>query len=112
MVREGGHGAKTALDFVLAGGHGVISVTSNIAPRQMRNWMEAALKKDERQARTLFEPLIPLHKAMFVEANPIPVKYAVSKICGISESIRLPMTKATAQTKALLDPLMKDLDLI
>lgn len=82
----------TAKDFMLAGGKGVISVTANVAPKQMRTLCEAALAGDKPKADQLDAMLQPLHHAVFVEANPIPVKWAVSQLGYITEGIRLPLT--------------------
>lgn len=82
----------TAKDFMLAGGKGVISVTANVAPKQMHALCEAALAGDKTRANQLDAILQPLHHAVFVEANPIPVKWAVSQLGFITEGIRLPLT--------------------
>ena len=82
----------TGLDFLLAGGKGVISVTSNVAPRQMHD-LCAAVREDRAQhARDLNERLMALHKDLFVEANPIPVKWALHAMGLIPLGIRLPLT--------------------
>lgn len=82
----------TALDLILAGGKGDISVTANVAPRLMAEMCEAALAGDEVRARACNEPLIPLHKNLFLEANPIPVKWALHAMGRIDSGIRLPLT--------------------
>ncbi len=87
----------TALDFLLAGGHGVISVTTNIAPRLMADMCAAARAGDARQARTLNEKLMGLHKNLFVESNPIPAKWALMQMKLIEGGIRLPLTPLAAQ---------------
>ena len=80
------------VDFILAGGVGVISVTANVAPRLMHDMCVAAINGDEAKAREINQKLIALHKFLFVEANPIPVKWALSEMGMIPKGIRLPMT--------------------
>lgn len=86
-----GEDANT-VDFILAGGRGVISVTANVAPRLMHDMCMAALNGDEAKAREINQKLIALHQFLFVEANPIPVKWALSEMGMIPQGIRLPMT--------------------
>ncbi len=82
----------TGCQFILQGGHGTISVTANVAPAQMSRMCEAALEGNEQEAENIDQQIAELHKVLFVEANPIPVKWAVSKM-GLCENIfRLPMT--------------------
>ena len=82
----------TGLALMLLGGHGVISVTANVAPRLMHEMCIAALKPDPVRARELNNQLLGLHRNLFVEANPIPVKWAVSRMKLIKAGIRLPLT--------------------
>jgi 4-hydroxy-tetrahydrodipicolinate synthase len=77
---------------MLLGGHGVISVTANVAPRLMREMCAAALVGDVKKARELNFRLLPLHQRLFVEANPIPVKWALSEMGLIEPGIRLPLS--------------------
>lgn len=82
----------TGLPLLLLGGQGVISVTANVAPRLMHEMCEAAAKGDIRRAREINNKLLPLHRDLFCEANPIPVKWAVQQM-GLAEGgIRLPLT--------------------
>ncbi len=82
----------TGCEFILRGGHGTISVTANVAPAQMASMCEAALKGDAQQAKKIDQQIAELHRVLFVESNPIPVKWAVSQM-GLCENIfRLPMT--------------------
>ena len=85
----------TAIDFILAGGHGGISVTANVAPKQLRDAYAAALEGDAETAHQLDSPLISLHNDLFVEANPIPVKWALFDMGMIGKAIRLPLTVLT-----------------
>ncbi|MDF1588265.1 MAG: 4-hydroxy-tetrahydrodipicolinate synthase [Gammaproteobacteria bacterium] len=86
-----GEDANT-VDFILAGGQGVISVTANVAPAAMHLMCQAALSGDEQQARAINNTLALLHKNLFLEANPIPVKWALAEMNMIPVGIRLPMT--------------------
>ena len=79
-------------EFMLHGGHGVISVTSNVAPEQMAAMCAAALAGDREKALELNRPLEGLHESLFVEANPIPVKWALNQMGLIPAGIRLPLT--------------------
>lgn len=83
----------TARELMLLGGHGDISVTANVAPKLMSQMCEAALNGDSDQALGFDSQLLPIHDAMFVESNPIPVKWAVSQQGIIDEAIRLPLTQ-------------------
>ncbi len=80
------------VDFILAGGCGVISVTANVAPRLMHDMCMAAIDGDEAKAREINQKLVALHQFLFVETNPIPVKWALSEMAMIPKGIRLPMT--------------------
>lgn len=82
----------TGTEFLLQGGHGVISVTNNVAPKAMAAMCEAALAGDRELAMELNRPLEGLHHTLFVEANPIPVKWALHEMGLITEGIRLPLT--------------------
>lgn len=87
----------TGCDFMLQGGHGVISVTSNVAPRAMHDMCVAALAGEEEKARQIDSKLAGLHKNLFIEANPIPVKWALYEMGLIPNGIRLPMTVLSEQ---------------
>jgi 4-hydroxy-tetrahydrodipicolinate synthase len=87
----------TALDCILLGGKGDISVTANVAPRLMHDMCEAALQGREPQARAINERLMDLHKNLFCEANPIPVKWALNEMGMIKGGIRLPLTRLSAK---------------
>ena len=81
-----------AAEVVLQGGHGVISVTANLVPQQMHDMMAAALAGDQLQAEQHNAKLSALHDALFVESNPIPVKWALARRGFIDDGIRLPLT--------------------
>ena len=82
----------TALALILLGGHGTISVTANVAPRLMHEMCAAALVGDVKKAREINLRLLGLHQKLFVEANPIPVKWALAQMGRIEPGLRLPMT--------------------
>jgi len=82
----------TCLALILMGGHGVISVTANVAPKPMHQMCAAALVGDVKKARELNLRLFPLHQKLFVEANPIPVKWAMAEMGLIEGGMRLPMS--------------------
>jgi 4-hydroxy-tetrahydrodipicolinate synthase len=83
---------STALALILLGGHGVISVTANVAPRLMHEMCAAGLRGDVAMARDINMRLLGLHQKLFVEANPIPVKWALQEMGLIGGGLRLPMT--------------------
>lgn len=85
----------TGCEFMLIGGDGVISVTSNLAPRQMQAMCNAALNGDRTQAQAINAPLEALHRDLFVQSNPIPVKWAVAELGLCTRGIRLPLTWLT-----------------
>ena len=79
--------------FLMLGGHGVISVTANVAPRAMHELCAAAAAGDMRRLRETNAALTGLHRDLFCEANPIPVKWAVARMGLIGDGIRLPLTQ-------------------
>jgi len=82
----------TAVELMLMGGKGNISVTANVAPRAMSDLCTAAMAGQADKARAINEQLMPVHKALFLESNPIPVKWALHEMGLIPEGIRLPLT--------------------
>jgi 4-hydroxy-tetrahydrodipicolinate synthase len=97
----------TAMDYILMGAKGDISVTANVAPKAMHEMCKAALAGDAVKARALNEPLLGLHQHLFIEANPIPVKWALTEMGMMEGGIRLPLvplsTSARAVVKAALN---------
>lgn len=87
----------TAVDLILNGAHGTISVTANVVPRQMSEVVEAAVAGDSETANRLNAPLLALHERLFLEANPIPVKWAMMEMGKIPPGIRLPLTELSAE---------------
>jgi 4-hydroxy-tetrahydrodipicolinate synthase len=86
----------SAMPFMLLGGHGVISVTANVAPKLMHEMCVAAFAGNLAHARELNNALLPLHSKLFVEANPIPVKWACAELGLIPSGLRLPLTPLSA----------------
>ena len=93
---------NSAMEFVLAGGDGVISVTTNVMPAAMHDMIQAARNNDRQLAESLNQPLTGLHRDLFVEANPIPVKWAVQQMGLIGAGIRLPLTALASENHELV----------
>ncbi|MCJ8298394.1 MAG: 4-hydroxy-tetrahydrodipicolinate synthase [Pseudomonadales bacterium] len=102
----------TAVELMLAGGHGNISVTANVAPKLMSELCEVAMSGDVKQARKLNDALMPLHNQLFTESNPIPVKWAVAQLGLMGNGIRLPLTQLSEQFRAPLKNAMLDCKLV
>jgi 4-hydroxy-tetrahydrodipicolinate synthase len=98
----------SGLALMLMGGHGIISVTANVAPRLMHEMCAAALAGDLARAREANYKLLGLHKHLFVEANPIPVKWAVAQLGLIEGGIRLPLTPLSAQFQEVVREAMRE----
>lgn len=96
----------TALDYMKLGARGDISVTANVAPRQMHLMCQAALAGDFDLADEIDAKLRGLHNDLFVESNPIPVKYAVSKLGYTENRLRLPLTSLREENTSLVDAAM------
>jgi 4-hydroxy-tetrahydrodipicolinate synthase len=93
----------TALGFMAHGGHGCISVVSNIAPRMCAEFQKACLAGDYKTALAMQDRLMPLHDAMFCEANPGPVKYAASRLGLCEAEVRLPLVPITQASQRIVD---------
>ena len=102
----------TAVALMLCGGHGNVSVTANIAPRLMHELCVAALAGNPGAAMDIQNRLLPLHKGLFVEANPIPVKWAAARMGLCSQAIRLPLTPLSEPLRPALDSLLQSTGLI
>lgn len=98
----------TATELILMGGAGNISVTANVAPAEMAELCRLALAKDEDAARALHQRLMPLHKQLFLEANPIPVKWAMHEQGLIGLGIRLPLTVLSQAYQAPVRQALRD----
>ena len=106
----------TALEFNLRGGVGCISVTANVAPKLCSDFQNASLSKNNSnliaKAKEINEKLMPLHKSLFIESNPSPVKYAASLLNLSSEEVRLPLVKITEKTKKEVQKALKIAELL
>ena len=100
------------LSLMATGASGVISVVSNVVPDKMAALCNAMMEGDYATARELFSALLPLCKNCFVESNPIPVKEALAQMGLIRNELRLPLTKATEATAAIMNKTLKDLNLL
>ena len=93
-----------ALHYNAGGGAGCISVTANVAPRLCAEFQAASLAGQLDHARALNERLFPLHQALFTDASPGPVKYAMAKVLGwIGEELRLPLVPCSADSRRAVD---------
>jgi len=101
----------SALALMLLGGHGVISVTANVAPRLMRQMCDAALSSDLPKARALNARLMPLHTHLFIEPNPIPVKWALQRMGKIGGGIRLPLVPLSASGREAVQAALDEVGL-
>ena len=102
----------TAVALMLCGGHGNISVTANVAPRLMHELCVAAIAGDVKRAMEIQFKLMPLHKNLFVEANPIPVKWAVARMGLCGGTLRLPMTELTPANEPVVEAALRDVGLL
>ena len=106
----------TALEFNMRGGVGCISVTANVAAKLCSEFQEASLDKNNKDAlssaKKINEKLMPLHKALFIESNPSPVKYAASLLNLSSDEVRLPLVKVTEKTKKEVQKALKIANLL
>jgi 4-hydroxy-tetrahydrodipicolinate synthase len=102
----------SALALMLLGGHGVISVTANVAPKLMSEMCRAALAGDLARARQLNAQLWPLHQKLFVEPNPIPAKWALAKMGRIEGGIRLPLTPLSVPAEHVVLAALKEVGLV
>ncbi len=97
----------TAVALMLCGGQGNISVTANVAPRAMHELCAAAIAGDARRAMEIQRRLMPLHRQLFVEANPIPVKWAAERLGLCGGTMRLPMTRLSPANEPLVEQALR-----
>ena len=102
----------TAVALMLCGGHGNISVTANVAPAQMQALCKAAMAGERDEAMRLQKQLLPLHKSLFVESNPIPVKWAMQRMGLCDGDLRLPLTPLSKVHHAVVENALKSVGLI
>jgi 4-hydroxy-tetrahydrodipicolinate synthase len=98
----------TAIGLMLLGGHGNVSVTANVAPRAMAELCAAAIAGDARGARSIHLKLLALHRQLFVESNPIPVKWALSRMGRIGPTLRLPLVPLSTPHHAALEAALRE----
>ena len=97
----------TAVGLMLMGGKGNVSVSANVAPRLMHELCMAAIAGDVQRAMQIQFQLLPVHKQLFVEANPIPVKWAMKRMGLCNDAMRLPMTRLTAGNEAVVEAALR-----
>ena len=102
----------TAVALMLCGGQGNVSVTANVAPKLMHQLCVAAMAGKAQEAMAIQRQLLNLHKHMFIEANPIPVKWAVARMGKCGGTLRLPMTPLSSQLEPLLEAALRKNGLI
>jgi 4-hydroxy-tetrahydrodipicolinate synthase len=102
----------TAIALMLLGGHGNVSVTANVAPRAMSELCAAAIAGDVARARDIHLRLLPLHQHLFIEANPIPVKWALHRMGRCGGALRLPLVTLSPQAQATVEQALQDCGLI
>ena len=102
----------TAVAFMLCGGHGNVSVTANIAPKLMHEMCVAAIAGHAQQAMSIQRQLLSLHKNMFTESNPIPVKWAANRMGLSGPTLRLPMTPLSSHLQPALENAMRSCGVI
>ena len=102
----------TAYNFLLEGGHGIISVTANVVPERISEICDLALSGSFKEAKAIDEELRKLHQALFIETSPIPVKWVLHKLGRIPSGIRLPLTNLDADYIPEIEPILLKLGLI
>jgi len=98
----------TAFGLMLLGGHGNISVTANVAPRGMAELCKAAMAQDAKRAVDLHMQLLPLHKQLFIEPNPIPVKWALARMGKVGGTLRLPLTPLSDSAQPVVEAALRE----
>jgi 4-hydroxy-tetrahydrodipicolinate synthase len=102
----------TAVALMLCGGHGNVSVTANVAPKLMHELCMAAIAGNVQRAMEIQMQLLPLHKILFIESNPIPVKWAVARMGRCQQALRLPLTQLTVPGQQSVEQVMQASGLI
>lgn len=102
----------TAVALMLCGGQGNISVTANVAPRKMHELCVAAIAGDARRAMQIQMELLPLHRHLFVEPNPIPVKWAMSRLGLCGGAMRLPLTELAQEARPVVEAALRQCGLL
>ena len=102
----------TAIALMLLGGHGNVSVTANVAPRAMQELCMAAIEGNARRATEIHMKLLSLHKLLFVEPNPIPVKWALARMGKAGPALRLPLVPHATAYHAALEQALREAELL
>jgi 4-hydroxy-tetrahydrodipicolinate synthase len=102
----------TAVALMLCGGHGNVSVTANVAPKLMHELCVAAIAGNAKAAMAIQMQLMPVHKYLFVEANPIPVKWAMARMGLMQPDMRLPLTPLTAPNESVVEQALRTVGLL
>jgi len=102
----------TAIDFILMGGHGGISVTANVVPMILSKAYEYAIRGNSEEAKELDLKISCLHSHLFLESNPIPVKWAMHQMGYCQSGIRLPLTKLSSYMQKIIEKDLEDLELL
>ena len=102
----------SSLALILLGAHGTISVTANVAPKLLHEMCVAAFAGDVAKARAINFQLLGLHRNLFVEANPIPVKWAVARLGIMKNTLRLPLTPLTVSSQPIVESAMRQAGII
>jgi 4-hydroxy-tetrahydrodipicolinate synthase len=102
----------TAMAFMFCGAKGNISVTANIVPRLMHELCQAAMSRDVERAITINNQLFPLHDKLFIEPNPLPIKWAMMKMGLIPSGIRLPLTPLSEHAQTIVYEAMRQANLL
>lgn len=103
---------ETAAQWLLAGAKGVISVTANVAPKLMAKLCDTASDNDQAGCLRINEQLAPLHRLLFIESNPIPAKWALSRMGLINNELRLPMTALSPEHHSALEGVLRQLQFV
>ncbi|MDC0388501.1 4-hydroxy-tetrahydrodipicolinate synthase [Candidatus Thioglobus sp.] len=102
----------TAIEFILMGGHGGISVSANVVPEALAKAYQAAFEDNKEVAISINQPLTNIHQSLFIESNPIPVKWAMHKMGKCERGIRLPLTKLSQEARVVLEQDLSNLGVI
>ena len=102
----------TAVALMLLGGHGNVSVTANVAPRAMHELCAAAIAGDARRAAEIHLRLLPLHRQLFVEPNPVPVKWALARLGRCGGALRLPLLALSDAAQPPLERALREAGLL
>ncbi len=103
---------ESAFQYIAAGGNGVISVTANISPNKMSQWIKLASSGELSTSKQIFSELVPLHKVLFIESNPIPVKWALNLMGKVGTGYRKPLNEPSSESKQVIKQVLEDNSLV